>query len=117
MADDLRLRNAHHEGGHAAAALVYGIPIISAMIEGEMPYVHRGKYDSRLDLALETIIVFCPSGGAAEELYCGPITDDADRLDIAMARGFLAKEFEALWLGVSSNACTRVLAVWCARRR
>jgi len=38
----------------------------------------------------------CLSGPAAEELFCGPITDDGDRVDYEMARHHLADRFDRL---------------------
>ena len=38
----------------------------------------------------------CLSGPAAEELFCGPITDDGDRVDYEMARHYLADRFDRL---------------------
>ena len=99
MLDDLRWRNAVHEAGHTAAALTFGIPIVKVTIDEDPPHLHRGRYRADPDFAVEAIVVFCMAGGEAERLFCGEITDDADRMDIAMARQFLAEQFEPLWLG------------------
>jgi hypothetical protein len=88
MADDLRRRNADHEAGHAVAALTFGIPIVKVTIDEDPPYMHRGKYDDRPDFAVEVIVVLCLAGGEAERLFCGSITDDADRTRSALSAIF-----------------------------
>ena len=93
-------RAAYHEAGHCAAAIAYGIPIIAVTIEGEAGHLVRGHYRERPDLALECIATLCLAGPAAEEVFCGPITDGTDRTDYEMARHHLARQFDPLRIGV-----------------
>jgi hypothetical protein len=39
-------------------------------------------------------------GPAAETLFCGPITDGTDQVDIEMAHEYLARRFEPALIGV-----------------
>jgi hypothetical protein len=41
------------------------------------------------DLGIEPLCLVCLSGPAAEQVFCGPITDGADQVDIEMAGGYL----------------------------
>jgi hypothetical protein len=88
----LRQRKSFHEAGHCAAAIAYGIPIISVSIAGDTPHLHRGQ--------LECMTTFCLAGPAAEELFCGAITDGSDQVDYEMARTYLARRFDPLRIGV-----------------
>jgi hypothetical protein len=63
----------------------------------------RGHYRERADLAVEAMAVLCCSGAAAECEYVGPITDDSDRTDIAMARKILSRQYDALQIGFQLN--------------
>ena len=40
------------------------------------------------------------AGPAAEELFCGAITDGSDQVDYEMARTYLARRFDPLRIGV-----------------
>jgi hypothetical protein len=90
MAASLRQRTAIHEAAHAVAALVYGIPVLSVTI-GHAPHMHRGAYKAEHACGLECLTVVCFAGIAAEELFCGPITDGGDQPDLRMAREYLAR--------------------------
>jgi hypothetical protein len=87
----LRERCAFHEAGHATAALAYGIPIVAVTIAAETPHLHRAHYRARHDLGLETLVTLCLAGPAAEELFCGAITDGSDQGDLKMARKYIAR--------------------------
>ena len=91
-------RAAYHEAGHCAAAITYGIPIIAVTIEADAGHLYRGHYRERADLALECMVTFCLAGPAAEEFFCGPIEDGADRADYEMARHYLKRQFTPLQL-------------------
>ena len=84
-----RERVATHEAGHCVAALTFGIPILSVTIDPP-PNMHRGAYKAEHACALEYLTVLCLAGIAAEELFCGPITDGGDQPDLRMARTHLA---------------------------
>jgi hypothetical protein len=92
----VRQRAAYHEAGHCAAALAYGIPIISVSIHTDMPHMHRGRYRAPHDAGLECMATLCLSGPAAEEYFCGSIEVGADRIDVEMVRRYLARRFEPL---------------------
>jgi hypothetical protein len=89
-------RAAYHEAGHCAAALQFGIPIISVSIHADMPHLHRGRYRAEHEAGLECMATLCLAGPAAEDYFCGSIEDGADRIDIEMARQHLARRFEPL---------------------
>ncbi len=87
----LRERKAIHESGHAVAALTHGVPIISVTID-DRAHLHRDRYrahDARF--GPEAIVTLCLAGPEAEKEFCGPITDDGDRLDYETARRYLAR--------------------------
>jgi hypothetical protein len=89
-----------HEAGHAAAAIAFGIPIVSVSIEADPPHLFRGRYQAaQADLRLSRLVVMCLSGAAAEELFCGP-GDNGGRVDRAIARGYLASRFDPLQVEV-----------------
>jgi hypothetical protein len=93
-------RIATHEAGHVGAALQFGIPIIRVTIDAATPHLHRGHYRALHGVALEAMCILCLSGPAAEEYLVGPITDDSDHIDIEMARGYLARRFDVVQIGV-----------------
>ena len=86
FAASLSERTAYHEAGHATAALAFGIPIISVTVDNGTPHMHRGHYRAPHDRGLEVMVTLCLAGPAAEALFCGPITDGSDHVDIEMAR-------------------------------
>ncbi len=90
---------AWHEAGHCAAAIAYAIPIISVTIDDDVPHTHRGRYRPPHDCGLECMVTLCLAGPAAEQYFCGPITDGGDQIDRAMARDYLAQRFDALQIG------------------
>ena len=79
-----------HESGHVCAALVYGIPVLSVTID-HAPHMHRGAYKAAHACALECLTTLCLAGIAAEEMFCGPITDGGDEPDLRMAREHLSR--------------------------
>jgi hypothetical protein len=87
---DLRRRCATHEAGHATAALAFGIPIIRITIDNA-PHLHRATYRPPHDCGLECMVTLCLAGPEAEKQFCGPITDNGDRIDYEMARDYLAR--------------------------
>jgi len=72
------------------AALTFGVPIISVTIDPP-PNMHRGAYRAEHACGLEYLTVLCLAGIAAEEMFCGPITDGGDQPDLRMAREYLAR--------------------------
>jgi hypothetical protein len=99
MTMDLLHRRAYHESGHAIAAIAYGIEIISVTISDDQPHLHRGRYRPSHDAGLETMVTLCLAGPASEEFFCGPI-NGSDRIDLEMAREYLARTVDALRIGV-----------------
>jgi hypothetical protein len=79
-----------HESGHVCAALVYGILVLSVTIDPP-PNLRRGAYKAEHSCGLERLTVLCLAGPAAEEMFCGPITDGGDEPDLRMAREHLAR--------------------------
>jgi hypothetical protein len=92
-------RCAWHEAGHCCAALVYNIPILSVSIDTATPRVHRAHYRAPADIALEAMCVLCLAGPSSEEFFCGKIDDGSDRTDIAIAREYLSRQYDALQIG------------------
>lgn len=92
-------RVAYHEAGHAAAA--FAIPIVSVTVDNGRPAMHRGRYHAPPDLGLETMCTLCLAGAAAEVFFCGPITDNSDQTDYEMARRYLLRSYDPLWIGVA----------------
>ena len=90
MAASLRQRTAIHEAGHALAAITYGIPVLSVTIDNA-PNMHRGAYKAAHACGLECLTTMCLAGIAAEEMFCGPITDGGDEPDLRMAREHLSR--------------------------
>ena len=68
-------RAAYHEAGHCAAALAYGIPIISVTIDADIPHLHWGRYRAQHDAGLECMARLCLARPAAETYFCGSIED------------------------------------------
>jgi hypothetical protein len=63
--------------------------------------VHRGRYQAPdRNLGSELLAVMCLSGAAAEELICGPISDDGDRVDQQMARRYLRERYSEAQLAL-----------------
>jgi hypothetical protein len=98
---DLQRRRAFHEAGHVVCALAYGIPILAASIADNHSHMLRGRYRPPLaSIGLEAMTVLCMSGAAAEEFFCGPITDGGDCVDLEMARDYLTRAgFDPLRVG------------------
>jgi hypothetical protein len=115
-------RIAYHESGHAAAALTFGMPIIRVTIDADPPHCHRGRWRSKSDMALANIVTLCLCGPAAEIAYVGPITDNSDHIDHAMARRYLAEGgVDPVLIGVEigrlGDAADRLVRTDWARRR
>jgi hypothetical protein len=92
-----RERRAYHEGGHCAACIVFGIPIISVSITGDVPHMLRSRWHAPDGIiGVEAMTTLCLAGPAAEEFFCGKIEDGSDRIDYQMARGYLARRFDPL---------------------
>jgi hypothetical protein len=67
--------------------------------------VHRGRYQAPdRNLGSEFLAVMCLSGAAAEELICGPISDDGDQIDIEMVRGYLRGALQRSAAGIAIRA-------------
>ena len=94
-------RVSYHESRHVVAAVTFGIPIVSVTIDNATPAMHRGRYRAPPDLGLETMCTLCLAGAAAEVFFCGPITDNSDQTDYEMARRYLLRSYDPLWIGVA----------------
>jgi hypothetical protein len=99
MRNSLIERISIHEAGHAVAALVFAVPIIRVTIENDTPHLHRGRYRAEANLALECMVTLCLSGPKAEKEFCGPISDNSDRVDYQMAYEYLARQLNPLQVG------------------
>jgi ATP-dependent Zn protease len=91
-------RRAYHESGHAVAAIAFGIPIIRVTVNADAGHLYRGYY-SAAGIGLECMVTMCMAGGASEEYFCGAI-NGSDRIDIEMARRYLARRFDPLQIEV-----------------
>jgi hypothetical protein len=91
---------AYHEADHCAAALAFGIPVVSVSIADDNPHLLRGRYHAPHDCGLECMVTLCLAGPASEELFCGRIEDGSDQSDVRMAREYLAHQFAPLQVGV-----------------
>jgi hypothetical protein len=70
--------------------IIFGVPIISVSIAP--PHLHRGRYRPAHNLGREIMVTLCLAGIAAEELFCGPITDPAAiQQDLRIARAHLSR--------------------------
>jgi hypothetical protein len=86
-------RTAIHEAGHVAAAVAFGIPIISVTII-DRPRLHRGTYRPLNFMAgLECIVTLCMAGSEAERAFFGSIPEGIDATDRRMAREYLSRRF------------------------
>ena len=91
MASVSARRVATHEAGHTVAAITYGVPIISVTVK-DRPHLHRGRYHAPTpELGFEAVAVICFAGICAEEMLCGPITDDGDLPDLRMVREHITR--------------------------
>ncbi len=87
----------HMKSGHTAAALAFGVPIISVTIAEDRPHLHRASYQAYDEnFGLEAIVTLCLSGPEAEKEFCGPITDHGDYTDYQMAYRYLRCELGPL---------------------
>jgi hypothetical protein len=59
----------------------------------------RGRFQRTRHRAIEHLCIISLAGPAAEELFCGPITDSGDKVDLRIARGYLEPYFPAIALG------------------
>jgi hypothetical protein len=90
---------AYHESGHVIASVRLGIGVLRADINPQHPHFLRDRFTRRADTALEHLCLICLSGPAAEELFCGPIIDNGDFLDMTMARGYVEQGYDELQRG------------------
>jgi hypothetical protein len=59
-----------------------------------------GRYHAPdADLGLECLVTLCLAGPEAEKQFCGPITDNSDRVDYEMAYAYLARQLNPLQVG------------------
>ena len=79
-------RAAYHESGHCPSRS-------SITFRSDVPHVHRAHYRPPPGLGLEAMGIFCLSGPASEEYFCGRITDGSDWVDIEIAREYLFAKF------------------------
>ena len=95
----LRKRAAYHESGHCTAAIAFAIPIIRVTI-ADRPHLHRELYHPPdAGFGLECMVTLCLAGPEAEKEFCGPITDNSDRIDYQMAYEYLARQLHPLQVG------------------
>jgi hypothetical protein len=95
MDDALRQRICIHEAGHAAAALCFGLPILS--VSFDPPRLLR----QRLRPPEEAWLCVCFSGGAAERLHIGGKFNECGELeDYRMAHSFLCRRYPLVEIGV-----------------
>jgi hypothetical protein len=100
----LRERISYHEAAHAIACLSFGIPIIFVTVATDTPHLLRGHYRPPPGIGLEAMCILALAGPAGEEFFCGPINEDAGRVDHQMAREYLAHAgFDPLRIGVEFN--------------
>lgn len=94
-----RERVAHHEAGHCASCLVYGLPVSLISIEPGNAHMVRGYFRGERSAATEAIVVCCLAGPCAEELFYGPPDDCfSDLVDQEMARDYLRKFYPRIQL-------------------
>ena len=103
------------------AALAFAVPIIRVTIENDTPHLHRGRYRAEANLALECMVTLCHAGPEAEREFCGPITDNSDRVDYEMAYAYLARQLNPLQVGAEfvryRDAAQRLVRSAWARHR
>jgi hypothetical protein len=85
MHDALRQRICIHEAGHAAAALLYAIPIRSVSVEPPLFLRDKASIHSPPD----QLLTLCFCGGASEALYFG--SHCGSSADYAMAQRFASR--------------------------
>jgi hypothetical protein len=115
-------RTALHESGHCVAAITFSIPVVYVSIDPATPHLQRGRYRPPHDAGLESLVVMCLAGPAAERLFCGAIEPGADRIDIEMAREHLARRFAPLQIAAEivrlRGSAERLVSLpWAQRRR
>jgi hypothetical protein len=99
MHDALRQRICIHESGHCAAALCFGLPILSVSVEP--PRLLR----QRLRPPEETWLTVCFSGGAVERLHIGGGFNECGELeDYRMAHSFLCGRYPRIEVGLRIDA-------------
>ena len=85
--------------------VVFGVPIVAVTVE-DRPHMHRGQYHAPGPLGVEAMVVLCLSGPAAEEMFCGPITDGGDEPDLQMAREQVSRAIaDPLQIGIELARC------------
>lgn len=65
--------------------------------------MHRANYRAPLDIGLEAICILCLAGPASGEFFCVRIEDGSDQTDIATAREYLGRQYDALQIGFQLN--------------
>jgi hypothetical protein len=116
MHDALRQRICIHEAGHAAAALCFGLPILSVSVDP--PRLLR----QRLRPPEEAWLTVCFSGGAAERLHIGGGFDECGEIeDYRMAHSFLCGRYPLVEIGLRIDtamlAAERLIKTAWARAR
>jgi hypothetical protein len=70
---------------------------------------------------MECMVRLCLAGPEAENEFCGPITDDSDRIDYKMAYAYLARQLNPLQIGAEltryRDAAQRLVRSAWARHR
>ena len=72
-----------------------------------------GRYHAPdADLGLECIVTLCLAGPEAEKQFCGPISDDSDRIDYQMAENYLSRQFSPLQIASEFKRLPMPPVVW-----
>lgn len=121
---DIRSRRAYHEAGHCVAAIQYSVPIKACTIKDGYAGMFRDTYQPpSVSIGVEVLSVLCLAGPAAETLFCGPPppNDTGDRIDVEMARRYLAQRYDAskilFELGRARDSAERLVASPWAKER
>jgi hypothetical protein len=91
-------RTAYHESGHCIAARTLGLPIKFATIDGR-PHLLRGAFSGQRSTSIESIVLVCLAGPAAEQLFFGRVDNGGDAVDIDLAHDYLRDFYAAAEIG------------------
>jgi ATP-dependent Zn protease len=115
----MRERTAYHEAGHVICSIQLGIGVQRATIRPDRPHFARERFVKYRDhrTSVEHLCLICLSGPEAEKLFCGPITDHGDHVDIAMAKNFISDGWPEVMRGYQLSrlrdaAASLVATLW-----